>query len=138
MKIPDTEFTIRYLIEDARVRLQFERARKHGGQRTVTEETFRFLPLAAAGAGLQTDVGYYSEDHNFAVTYRGEDPLYCELQAQGYAAIKTVAAQKVEVRYDDQYFYLAYFNEHGFARLELPARAPDGRNWQQLPFTIRA
>lgn len=137
MKISHSDFTIRYLIEDARIRLQFERARRHGEQKIINPETFRFLPLAAAGRRLQTDISYYNEDHTFTVTYRGEDPLYCELQAQGYAAIKTIASQKVEICYDGRYFYLAYFNEHGFARLELPVRAPDGRNWQQLPFTIR-
>lgn len=137
MKTSNLDFTIRYLIEDARIRLQFERVRRHSEQKIIDTKTFHFLPLAAAGARLQTDISYYSEDHNFAVTYRGEDPLYCELQAQGYAAIKTIATQKVEICYDGRYFYLAYFNEHGFSRLELPSRAPDGRNWQQLPFTIR-
>ena len=133
----DPNFTIDFLLTDAKVRLAFERLR-HGKSTAIsTEEPITFLPLAAAGSTPHKEVQYYSQDHNFQVTYQRDNAVYCDLQAQGYAAIELVAHKSVQVCFDGRYFFLANFNDQGFSRLTLPLSSPDQRPWWTLPFTIK-
>lgn len=132
-----SDFTIDFLLIDAGVRLAFERQRKGIRQPVASAGTILFLPLAAAGAAMPDETRFFSEDHNFSVRYSGHDPLCCELQALGHAAIGVVQNRELEVCYDGQFFFLAHFNDKGFARFVLPEQTADGRRWQSLRFVIR-
>lgn len=129
------DFTIDFLITDAKVRLNFERLRS-GKPEQGKKEIISFLPLAAAGTKAQEKIEINSQDHNFKATYLVGENLYCDIQAQGYAAIEVVKNKQLQLCFKQQFFFLANFNKHGFARVKLPSQTPDSHNWWQLPFNI--
>ncbi len=131
-------FTADFLITDAKVRLAFERARKNQVAPTIQESRIDFLPLAAAGKAVDKKVCYFSQDHNFVVTFsRSSSSCVCDIQAQGYAIIQSVQNRSVQICFDKQFYYLACFDEKGFSRSVLPLQSPSKKDWSTLALTLK-
>lgn len=133
-----SRFTADFLIADAKIRLDFERARKKQSTMNGYDNVIQFLPLAAAGKDWITESYYFSQDHNFSVTFSQDDThCICELQAQGYSSIKRVQGKSIPLCFEQSFFYLATFDESGFARVLLPVQSGDEQAWQTLAFTLK-
>lgn len=147
-------FTIDFLLAGAKARLAFAKVRGHdaadkpgytGDARLMPgndgpQLEIAFLPLAAAGGEqIQEPIRFYSEDHNFTVTYKTQaqaGPVMCEIQAQGYAAIDTFKNRQAVICFAGQHKYRIKFNDKGYAGLPLPLYSDDGKAWHTLPFNL--
>lgn len=133
-----SNFTIDFLIADAKVRLAFERSRNKQNMPPIADNIITFLPLAAAGRTIEKKMSYFSQDHNFLVSFQ-QQVNHCvfELQAQGFSGIQLVQSRSAQVCFEKQFYYLAQFDHKGLAKLLLPLQSPNNQSWQVLGFTLK-